>query len=138
MDVTWGWQPVECTPGTARAQGPVTEAEALAIYTEFPWAEQLRQLAARRQQGLPDVLPGLWFRRAPAEQLTLLARDEWTVLLGYAVGEQRYCYELSLSWWAHNLEPEDIIRMLFAGTLAAWPGWQHPDPYADFSPLAAP
>ncbi|MCB2379630.1 hypothetical protein LGH70_18685 [Hymenobacter sp. BT635] len=137
MDVIWGWQHVDFYPDERREQGPITEAAALVAYADFPWTEQLTQLTARYRAGLTSVRPGIWFRRGP-ETLTLTATDEWAVLAEYQVGKQAYFYQLSLSWWAHNLDPEDLIQMLFAGTLSQWPGWQHPDPYLDRATAAAP
>ncbi|PJJ58877.1 hypothetical protein [Hymenobacter chitinivorans] len=134
MDVTWGWQHVDFTPDERREQGPITEAEALAAYADFPCQAQLDELAERLRAGLISSWPGLWFRRGP-ETLLLIWPDEWRVVLDYRVGEEQYFYELSLSWWAHNLDPEDLIQMLFAGTLAQWPGWQSPD---RFAPLPLP
>lgn len=136
MEVTWGWQHVDFSPGEWQEQGPITETEALAAYADFPWPAQLTQLADRQRAGLISVWPGLWFRRGP-ETLLLISPDEWTVVLDYRVGQEQYFYELSLSWWAHNLDPEDVIQMLFAGTLSQWPGWQNPDRFATF-PLPAP
>ncbi|UOQ74305.1 hypothetical protein [Hymenobacter cellulosilyticus] len=137
MDVTWGWQHVDFSSDEWPEQGPITEAGALAAYANFPWEAQLDQLAHRQRAGLSSVWPGLWFRRG-SERLLLNWPDECRVVLDYRVGQEQYFYELSLSWWAHNLDPEDLIQMLFAGTLSQWPGWHSPDRFATFPLLPPP
>ncbi|UOQ55059.1 hypothetical protein [Hymenobacter cellulosivorans] len=139
MDVTWGWQHVNFYPDERREQDPITEAEALAAYTDFPWQAQLDQLNERYRAGTTSVPPGVWFRRG-SETLTLTRANEWAVLADYQLVQAAYFYELSESWWAHTLAPEDLIQMFFAGSLSQWPGWHNadPDPYLDRATAAAP
>ena len=123
MRVSWGYQFADSPPDELRERGPATEAEALAALHEFPWAEQQRQLTARRRAGLTSTLPGLWLRRAD-ETLRLLAPDATSLLVQYQHGGQLYFRYLSLNWHDDHPLPDEPIQAFFAGPLAEWSYWE--------------
>lgn len=123
MRVSWGYQFVDSYPDERQELGQATEAEALAVLNAFPWAEQLRQLTARRRAGLTSTLPGLWLRRAD-ETLQLTAPDSSTFLVEYRQGGRLRARSLSLNWHDDHPLPDEPLRAFFAGTLARWAYWE--------------